>query len=725
MKTQLQWLRFAAYAAVIILINAALSTLFFRLDLTSRRIYSLSQASVRAVSELEEPLTIRIYISDNLPSPYNNLEQELRDIMTEYRIRANKFFNFSLHAIEPDGPGESERSQANRTDAQSYGIYPIQIQKIEQSEINLVNAFMGMVFIQGDLIETVPVIQTSGNLEYQITGTIRRMAAKTGALLAMPENLQIKLYLSQSLSQANREFRDYPENLEVLIQELNRQNYGRLSFSVLDPENPEPGEEGPDAYGLTPLTLNTGGGEQNVYASLVLESQGRYASLGILSRSLFGYTLASPEDLKPSLQGVIDRLTGTNPRIGYLADHGCPPFYGSYYGQSSEPEINNIRGLLSQNYDFVQVALSEGSIPEEIQTLLIAGPSEPFSDWEIFLLDQFLMKGNSLIFLLDTHTELSPEGEMAYYQSGPSYLPRFLNLDGFLAHYGFTLERSYVLDEQCFIQTQRRTDGSYIEIPLYFAPLVEAKQINQNSPLLWNIKGLIFLNASPLTLNSEPPSGAPPEALVSSSPTSWEMRENINLYNPMMITPPPESEFKSQVLTASAQGAMTSYFKDRPIPPRNNLPETGAGENLNEDLFTAPGFEAAPELIPQSSQSRIYLLGSSYLIKDNLIDAQGDTPNAMFIENLVDGAAGSEDFAMMRSKGQSYNPLRETSPGLKRFLQGFAIAVLPLLIGLFALFIWFRWSARKRRLESLFKDDKFKDELKNDPNAQNEQGGDE
>jgi len=53
MTRQQRWIKFAAYAAVVILINMAASTLFFRLDLTGNRVYSLSTASRDAVGRFD------------------------------------------------------------------------------------------------------------------------------------------------------------------------------------------------------------------------------------------------------------------------------------------------------------------------------------------------------------------------------------------------------------------------------------------------------------------------------------------------------------------------------------------------------------------------------------------------------------------------------------------------------------------------------------------------
>ena len=58
--------------------------LFYRLDLTANGLYSLSDASVTAVESLEDPLTIHVFFSQNVPAPHNNTERYLRDLLAEY-----------------------------------------------------------------------------------------------------------------------------------------------------------------------------------------------------------------------------------------------------------------------------------------------------------------------------------------------------------------------------------------------------------------------------------------------------------------------------------------------------------------------------------------------------------------------------------------------------------------------------------------------------------------
>jgi hypothetical protein len=92
-------IKLGMYMLAVVLINMAGLTLFARFDLTGGRILSLSEASRKVVSTLSEPLTIDVFYSRNLPPPYNNVEQYLRDLLEEYAVYNQKFFNYRFHDV--------------------------------------------------------------------------------------------------------------------------------------------------------------------------------------------------------------------------------------------------------------------------------------------------------------------------------------------------------------------------------------------------------------------------------------------------------------------------------------------------------------------------------------------------------------------------------------------------------------------------------------------------
>ena len=88
--------KFFIYLIVVILINIAGFTLFLRVDLTSNKVYSLSRVSKEVVSTLEEPLTIYVFFTKNLPAPYNSVEKYLHDLLEEYALSGNRYFNYKF-----------------------------------------------------------------------------------------------------------------------------------------------------------------------------------------------------------------------------------------------------------------------------------------------------------------------------------------------------------------------------------------------------------------------------------------------------------------------------------------------------------------------------------------------------------------------------------------------------------------------------------------------------
>ncbi|HDZ26225.1 MAG TPA: hypothetical protein ENH65_06900 [Candidatus Aminicenantes bacterium] len=106
-------LRIVLYLAVVILLNVAANSLVFRIDLTQNKIYTLSDASKNAVATLQEPLTIKVFFSQNMPAPYNNIEQQVRDLLEEYAHWGNEFFNYSFYSMGTEEGADPELLRAH------------------------------------------------------------------------------------------------------------------------------------------------------------------------------------------------------------------------------------------------------------------------------------------------------------------------------------------------------------------------------------------------------------------------------------------------------------------------------------------------------------------------------------------------------------------------------------------------------------------------------------
>ena len=721
-KRSAVYTKFALYLLAVVLINAAGITLFARFDLTRDGLYSLSEASRKAVSTLSEPLTLHVFFSRNLPAPYSSIEQYLRDLLEEYALRANRLLSYRFYDVsaeEGDGPVNAGDNQKL---ANSYGIHPIQVQAIEKDEVKFQRAYMGMALIHGDLIERIPTIATTDGLEYQITTAIQKMNAKISALLRLSGKIQVRMFLSPSLNaiaphMGLKQLPELPAEIERTVKALNAKTYGKLAYEFGEPPSGPEFEEVSRTYNL--LALSWPASNDGKIAAgkgaigLVVQYGERKINLPLIDVvriPILGtqYKLVSMEDLDRMISASVESLIEVHSQLGFVADRGAAPLAGAGAGAPGRPEelqaFGNLREQLSRSYSLKPVALAEGRIPEGIACLLLAKPREKFSEYDLFLLDQFLMQGNSLAFFVDAFDEPPMPGQT------PSP-PIETGLEPLLAHYGVKIQRSLVLDENCYRQELPAQLGGG-ERPIYYAPLIKSQFIDQELAFMRNIKGLVTLKASPLELLNERVRENNLKAwrLLASSEKSWEMKPPINL-NPLGIRPPGKAqELQSRPLAYLIEGTFPSYFAGKPLPVRTieQKPEGDAPAAAPDTAPSAappvdPGrIERQGQFIAQGKPGRIFVMASSEMLKDVVIDESGRGPNAVFALNVIDYLNGREPIAVMRAKEQRFNPLSETSAGAKAFIKWLAIVGLPLLVALFGTGVWLRRAARKRRIHAMF-----------------------
>jgi ABC-2 type transport system permease protein len=726
------YVRFLIYLAVVVLVNVAGITLFFRADLTANKMYSISKASQKVVSTLSEPLTINVFFTKNLPAPHNNTERYLRDLLGEYAAYANRNFNYRFYDVSPEEGDVGAEARGNQDLATSYGIHSVQVQVVEEDEVKFQKAFMGVAIIHGDLIERLPAITTTDGLEYELTTAIQKLNNKISALLGLRDKIQVRLFFSSSLNVVApymrlNELPQLPGRVEAVVGKLNDRNYAKLAFSRVDPEKENDVEALLAKHKILRLKWPelSGGkippGEGAI--GLVMEYGGNTLEIPlmrVMSIPLIGkhYELVNLDDLEEIINESVESLIDINEDIGYLASHGALELSGGspmdMMTGGTEGDLSNFRALTEQNYNIKEINLKEDNIPDSLNCLIVAGPKESFSDYELFQIDQFLMRGKNLALLVDAFNEVMPGRQQPMqFNQGPSYVPLNTGLEKLLTHYGITIKKSYVMDENCYKQELPAQFGGG-ERAVYFAPIIQNEFINRDLTFMQNIKGLVVMKISPLGLDADrlKQNGLEAHKVFSSSEKSWEMKGRIDL-NPMLMRPPQSAdELASYPLAYVLEGEFPSYFAGKDIPEK--IPEEESEENRGpgeegeeQEAAKKPqvdlsNIEGEGQFLAKGKRGKIFVMAASEMLKDNVLDDKGRTPNAMFIMNVLDFLNNREEIAVMRSKEQRFNPLHDTSGTVKAFVKSFNVAGLPVLVVVFGLSVWLRRRARKRRIQFMF-----------------------
>ncbi|NBB88673.1 MAG: gliding motility-associated ABC transporter substrate-binding protein GldG [Bacteroidetes bacterium] len=166
------------------------------------------------------------------------------------------------------------------------------------------------------------------------------------------------------------------------------------------------------------------------------------------------------------------------------------------HGEISPERASDFRNNLNSFYQFGRFTLdSATTIPPTIKLIIVAQPRKAFTEKEKFILDQFIMDGGSILWLvnrLDVHLD-SLHGKKFFIPPEIDF-----NLDDLFFNYGFRVNPDLVLDLECSkIPLRIGQSGGAPQIdlfPWYYHPVV---QPNKKHPITKNMGrvNLMFANS--------------------------------------------------------------------------------------------------------------------------------------------------------------------------------------------------------------------------------------
>lgn len=697
--------KFILFLIIILLINIIVNQLYLKFDLTKDKNLSLSKASKKIVRELTEPMIVKVFFSKELPAPYNTYERYIRDLLSEYKANSkNNNFRYEIIDLKkyPDMPTE-------------YGIYPVQLQVIEKDQVQFKRAYIGMVILHGDLIERIPQITSTEGLEYKITSIIKKMTEKIDKLLHITNKIQVYLFASSNIPLDG--INELNSKVKEKIELANKKLFNKLEYFYMNTTVDTNAIEIANKYNIPKLNWNaiterTGrvipAGEG--YLGVLVVYEDNYQIINLLGRGIFGnYMIVGIEELENNIQAIIDNLLGINPKIGYITGHDEPVEWNipaQFGGQQDENSISKIADMIRQNYQMESINLNQKKIPLDISALLIVDPKKKFTDYELYQIDQFIMSGKPVAFFVSGLNFVRPEENLPgpYGNQPPQGVELSTGLEYLLSHYGVKLNNNLILDNHSYKQQIPAEYGGG-ERQIYYAPIIDQENIYNKHPITKKIKGIILLTASSIDpindvikenkLNFIP--------LIKTSKESWQQGPGVIL-NPYYFYLPDKSQLTQFTVAAIVEGKLKSYFNNKEIP---NEPFTneGAAKQQTDKSKTSLFDSKKPDFISESKEptkSRFIIISCPALVKNNLIDNQGTSPNAVFVRNIIDWLLNDAGFMEIRSKGLSYNPPKKLNEYIKGFVKWFNIIGAPIIILIVGLILWRNDILRRKAIKQNF-----------------------
>lgn len=154
----------------IVAINLLGTRVFGRLDLTEKKVYTLSPASKDVVRNLPDYLSVKAYISKDLPPELATVSRYVRDLLDEYRTYSKGKLRFEV--VDPGADKKLEE------EAGACKVEKLQIQVMRQQKFEVGAYYLGLCFQYAGQSEPIPQIGQAEGMEYMVSSLIKRMTQK-------------------------------------------------------------------------------------------------------------------------------------------------------------------------------------------------------------------------------------------------------------------------------------------------------------------------------------------------------------------------------------------------------------------------------------------------------------------------------------------------------------------------------------------------------------------
>ena len=152
-------------AAIFVLAFLISSRVWFRLDLTRDKAYTISEVSRGLYKEISDQVVITYFVSDRL-SLAHPMPGEIGDLLREYAAHSRGKIRF----VQKD-PVKAELLGV----VEDLGIAPQQIQVVEKNETTVATVYTGILIEYLDRQEIIPVVFSLDTLEYDLSSRIRSL----------------------------------------------------------------------------------------------------------------------------------------------------------------------------------------------------------------------------------------------------------------------------------------------------------------------------------------------------------------------------------------------------------------------------------------------------------------------------------------------------------------------------------------------------------------------
>jgi gliding-associated putative ABC transporter substrate-binding component GldG len=496
------------------------------------------------------------------------------------------------------------------------------------------------------------------------TYTLSQASKET--MRSLQDPIHVKAYFTEKLPPP---YSGNARYVRDLLEEFRAASKRQLGFEFIDPMSQETAQDKEskkemkrDIFGRTfrePTSVEkelTSAGVQPVEIRVVEsdQMQTKRAYMGIVityqEKKEVIPVVQDTRTLEYDLTSLIRKMTRPKtPVIGVLTGHGEPRL---------EEKLRRLQTTLSQTYQVKQLDLSSNNkVDEDVDALLVLGPAQPLKESEIKGIDQFLMRGKSAAFFLDSiHVDLRT------FQPTPTEH----GLAPLLASYGIVVDDKLVADVQSAqISVQERRGSMVVSVPAPYPFVPQLTHLEGDSPITKGLSGVTFPFVT--SVAATPGEGRQVAVLAKSSPKSWLEQKPYNI--------DPRRDWRSETITTTGPYTLM-------VQVSGKLPSH----------FAAEAQASGGAILAESkSEARVITVGGSTLFWDDFMSRS----NQALLLNVADWLLLDPALLAMRTRGLAEAPLQadisDATRGAVKYGNTLGIPLLLVLYGIV------RWRMREAR----------------------------
>jgi ABC-2 type transport system permease protein len=474
--------------------------------------------------------------------------------------------------------------------------------------------------------------------------------ASLNTIRSLPDLVTIKAVMSKDLP---TQFQQIRTHVVDLLREFEAQSNGKITLVFEDPGENETKRQAATSLGIQEVQLQ----EQS--------SEGLQIKKGFFGLAM---TYGDKKEVIPVLQNLesfeydlvvkLKKLTGSIKTIGILEGGQGAKLSLTLPGPQPktttgfDENFPTLKEEAEKLYKLEKLDPLTGPIPETIDLLLVAAPSH-VSDLEKFRIDQFLMKGKSVMFL-------SPGVDMSL-GMGINGTASHNGYEDLLAAYGLPVKKNVVLEDRNFQFV--RFGNSFFPSPYPYWITIQGDGLDASSPITSKL-GMISLPwASSIDIDTTRKDSTKIEVLAHSTKGSWEEANNFFLLPRDLKEYLPVNQHEQKLIVLKS-GKFQSFYANHPLPA----------------VDSSMKLDTASVLRNAQKEGRILVIGNALFATDFYVGYTNAVANLHLVLNGFDQLALDPDLITIRSREIANSPILENRKSKKPYILILNMVLAPALL---------------------------------------------